>query len=1153
MKIAFIPGMRDLRSKNMKFVGLGWFPVLSFLFLGIWLCVSSAFAQTNISGDIVGAVTDPTGAAVSNAQVEVTSGATAQVKSITTGTNGQYRVPLLPPGAYKVTITAPGFDTSAFTVTVTAGTSTSGDARLTVGQSTTTINVTAEASLLHTDDAQVSTTFDMQQVQNLPNPGNDLTFVAQTSPGAVMNTQGGYGNFAVFGLPATSNTFTINGGYLNDPFLNVNNSGATNLLLGNNDVSDVTVVSNAYDASFGGLGGAQVNQISRAGSNKFHGNASYWWNGRIMNANNWFNNNAGPGEKTPRPFDNVNQWAAAVGGPIIKDKTFFFVNYEGLRVVLPTRGTVYAPSAAYQAAVLSPTPYCPIPPPPADGSTPPAPPPCSNPLVPMGNLAYNGNSAEAPVIQTIFNQYNNAPGYANATPGTDENGDAVQFNGTAGNFTHEYLVSGRVDQVLGTNDRLFGHFELDKGVQATFTSLINPIFNAQSPQPQYQGQLNETHTFSPNVTNQFLFALIYYRAIFTNTNQAAANQIVPYTLVWLNGSLGTNAVEGLVGGENYAWPQGRNVTGYQFADDLSFNRGAHTIKVGWSFRRDDVTDFDPSVRSITPENYATAESFAAGFATRFRQSFPLRPSQPVALYGQGWYVQDQWKILPNFTLTYGLRFEHNSNPICITNCFSNLAGDSFLSAASPTATDTPYNQQINSGLHQTFYDFQKIALEPRVGFAWLPFGTDSKTTVRAGFGMFADTFPGVIADSLLSNPPTSVPFYPHQQFLLDSAQPGSGAQAVVAANAAFQAAYANGGTYNTISNTVPGFTAPSFTSAVHSIKYPTYEEFSLAIEQQLTKTTVVSATYVGNHGYHEPISNDNINAFGFPGLPDNAPNEAFAGTTEVSSGASSNYNGLIASVVDRRKWLMLQLNYAYSHSLDEVSNGGISPFSTNSVSLNNPYVPAQNYGNADYDVRHYLSGSYIITVPYFRGPRVVTDGWQITGTVFHSTGLPFSVIDSGDIPGNYQSGAIFADQLTSNFGNHCGGAKYAGVNAASCAFAAPGNSSYGLANFDGASGFNQQRRNQFFGPGYTDTDLSLTKGFAIPHWEGANVRLGAQFFNVLNHPNFGQPVNDIQGGTGPGGLGTITSTVNTPTSILGSFLGGDASPRLIQLKAVFSF
>src|SRR5690242_10572940 len=143
-----------------------------------------------------------------------------------------------------------------------------------------------------------------------------------------MNTQAGFGNSSMFGLPATSNLFTFNGQNENDPFFNLNNSGATNLLLGLNDVQEATVVNNGYSVQYGGLAGANVNYVSKSGTNNFHGNAIYYWNGSAMNANNWFNVNSG----TPRPFSNANQWAAAVGGPIKKDKTFFFVDYEGLRV-----------------------------------------------------------------------------------------------------------------------------------------------------------------------------------------------------------------------------------------------------------------------------------------------------------------------------------------------------------------------------------------------------------------------------------------------------------------------------------------------------------------------------------------------------------------------------------------------------------------------------------------------------------------------------------------------------------------------------------------------------------------------------------------------------------------------------------------------------
>ncbi len=306
-------------------------------------------AQSLISGDVVGVVTDQSGAIVPNATVTVTSKATGEAHAATTNSSGSYRVPLLKPGDYTIVVTAPGFEQASVPVAVSASTTATADVKLTVGSASQTVEVTATAPLLHTEAADLSTTFSQQQVQSLPNPGNDLTFVAQTAPGSVMNTGSGYGNFSSFGLPATSNTFTINGGYLNDPFLNVNNSGASNLLLGNNDVSDVTVVSNAYNASFGGLGGAQINEISRSGSNKFHGNAAYWWNGSSLNANDFFLNQTG----TPKNFDNVNQWAAAIGGPIRKDKTFFFFNYEGLRLVLPTSANVYAPDASYEAQTLA--------------------------------------------------------------------------------------------------------------------------------------------------------------------------------------------------------------------------------------------------------------------------------------------------------------------------------------------------------------------------------------------------------------------------------------------------------------------------------------------------------------------------------------------------------------------------------------------------------------------------------------------------------------------------------------------------------------------------------------------------------------------------------------------------------------------------------
>jgi hypothetical protein len=314
--------------------------------------------------------------------------------------------------------------------------------------------------------------------------------------------------------------------------------------------------------------------------------------------------------------------------------------------------------------------------------------------------------------------------------------------------------------------------------------------------------------------------------------------------------------------------------------------------------------------------------------------------------------------------------------------------------------------------------------------------------------------------------------------------------------------------------------------------------------------------YVGNHSYHEPELNNGVNAYnagatGFPEIPTAAPNPNFGAVTEISSSSAGNFNGVVLSESHRAKDLTLTVNYQYSHALDDISNGGFNGFSANSNSPDDPYDLRKSYGNADYDTRHYVSGSYIYSIPHYRGPKVLVDNWQFAGTVFHSTGLPFSVLDSatsGDNFGNY-GGPLYAQQIASLGGhNHCGGE--AAANGTPCAFANDFVLDQGLPGqpLQSATDFGQSRRNQMFGPNYTDSDFSASKGFSMPGWESGKLKLGAQFFNLFNHPNFGQPTNNTSGS-----MGLIQSTVNPPTSILGAFLGGNASPRLIQLNAKFDF
>ena len=540
-------------------------------------------------------------------------------------------------------------------------------------------------------------------------------------------------------------------------------------------------------------------------------------------------------------------------------------------------------------------------------------------------------------------------------------------------------------------------------------------------QPQYSGQLGETHVFNPNITNQFTFALLWYSAVFTNQNLAASTALVPWTTAWIDGSYG------LLGGLNYVWPQGRNVTNYQFIDDVSVIKGRNNFKFGYYFRRDDVTDYSPGV-TTTPLAYATETDFATGSFDLYNQQYPTRLTQPVALYNEAGYFQDEWKPIPNLTVTAAVRVEHNSNPVCQTNCFDSFGTDFAGVSSDPT---TPYNSMIVTGKHAAFRSFQSFSIQPRVGFAWSPYGDGSSTVIRGGFGMFTDVFPATIADSILNNAPTNVgftlfgPAYGGPAISTNPTDPTSGETITSSSNAGFQAGFANAASYTTLSNSIAGFSAPNFTNSYHKLNYPTYEEWNLELERQFGRSTVLDLNYVGNRGYHEPDVNGGVNAYGAPAgftaiSASAAPNPSFASVTEVLSNAVSNYNGLTASVVHRSKSLLLQFNYSWSHALDEISNGGILGFNAgqSAIAPTDPFNLAYNYGNADYDVAAtILPRSYVYSVPYWRGPHAVTDGWQITGTVFHHSGFPFTVTDSEvtNQIANYQSGKSrsYAQQLNS--------------------------------------------------------------------------------------------------------------------------------------------
>ena len=435
-----------------------------------------------------------------------------------------------------------------------------------MGQTATTVEVSAATPLVTDDPAQI-TTFTQQQMELLPSGGGDLTNIAFTAPGALLNVappgQSGFGNFTVNGLPGTSNLFTTNGENNMDPYFNINNSGASNLTLGSNEVQEVTITTNPYSGQYGQLSGAQVSYVTKSGTNQFHGNASYYWNGRLLNANDTFNNAQG----APTPFANANQWADSIGGPIIKNRTFFFFDNEGLKFVLPVTDILTVPSPQFASAVLA------------------------NVTATQPN--------EAATYQKMFNLYQGVPGYsgASALPNTTACNSLTlrrlqpRFAALRPAVPLESLSFGfRMDSVpvawiidSATRIRPISDTNMDRGTQPSATDPVNPKFDAISKQPSWDTQLNETHIFSPRATNSFMATLSYYRAQFTQ-NTALDLSIFPYGII-TSGSVPFTGFNGI-----YEFPQGRNITQYQFIDDFSYTFGNHNLKFGENFRRYDVSD-----------------------------------------------------------------------------------------------------------------------------------------------------------------------------------------------------------------------------------------------------------------------------------------------------------------------------------------------------------------------------------------------------------------------------------------------------------------------------------------------------------------------------------------------------------------------------------
>jgi hypothetical protein len=1118
------------------------------------LLSAEALGQGETTSAIVGEVRDATNAVVPGATVTVTNHETGLKRNAQTDNAGRFNFPQLKPGTYSVRVEARGFDPRQNDNVVSGlGQKQTVDFTLKVARSNEVVEVNSEAPLINPENANTSTTLNAPALEDLPNPGGDLTYPLQFAPGALINTAGssndfvggsnGYGNVEFNGLPALSNGYIVDGLETNDPLTNLNSGLSTNLVLGLNSISEVTVNTLSYSVDQGRYGASQIDYVTKSGTNQFHGNLYELWNGSLLNAADYFTN-ATPGNHKPR--STVNHFGGSLGGPIQHDKLFFFFDSEWVRIALPIVTPTIVPTALFRTYVL-------------------------------GQLP----SQEVPFYEQMFSLYGNTSGAPYAIDGCPlaaGEGCANQQSVSHSSDDHEQVQTFRLDYNINQKDMAWFRFQSDTGLQAAYTDPINPVFNAFSPQPLYSFAAGHTHVFSQNLVNYFNPAFSWYESLFGPSNFQKTLSAFPIVLQ------GTGATPFTpIGGLDNTWVQGRRASRFFINDNLAWSHGAHELRFGTNTRIFRLNDYDFGEGTVPTVTYANLQQFIDGVANTASETFPSNLNEPFNFLNLDVYAQDTWKVTRTLTWTFGLRDTFNSNPLNPHDQVARLRG----SFSSIVHDDHPLNTVIQTHLGHLFSSTPVAILQPRTAIAWQ---FAPKSVLRTGFGIFSDVLPGTVADLIGTNPPYDKTF---QGGLLGSVggtaiapgAPNSAVGAVVAANQTFTLGFPLG------QSSLP---PPAITAIPDGkLHAPYFMEWSLGIEHQFGTTASAHAQYVGTRAVNQPYSTQ-VNGYQtvcqgcFAPFPYMQPTDSrFGAVTQFSTGANSHYNGLQLTAMKRLgHGLQGQINYTWSRCMDTVSNGGFLQFSAGGILSPLPGELARDYGPCDYDIRHNLNGQYVYQLPVrVRNHSLgyALNGWQISGTAFWHSGVPFSVLstpysainpitmqEEGIVQG---SGPEFASLVpgVNPYCRHCN----LGVTQAGTiqwlnpdAFVSTVDSSEQSINgqivpagsCNGGDSpqncqFGNLGRNALRGPDFLWSDFYLTKWFALT--EHVKLRFESQFFNVFNHPNFSLP-SVVQAGI-PGnpstqtGFGALTSTTSPPTGLLGVGLGGDSTPRMIAFQARLEF
>jgi hypothetical protein len=1051
--------------------------------------VSSLQAQT--SAALSGTVTDSSHAVVSAAEITIKNLDTGAVRNTVTDSAGRYQAPSLPVGQYEIHAVKAGFTEGVRSgINLVVGQSATVDLSLSVGQTSQQVTVTADAPLVSVTTSDISGLVGDKQIRDLPLNGRSYDELLTLNPGVVNFTWekfGGVGvsnstngnNFAVSGNRPQQNLFLLNGvEFTGAAENNMQPGGTSQQLLGVDAVAEFNLLRDSYGAEYGKRPGAQVVIVTRGGGNEVHGSVYEFLRNSAMDARDFFDPSSAPG------FER-NQYGVSLGGPVKKDKTFLFGNFEGFNQHLHQTGVDLVPdnnarNGSLPCALVSPVP---------SGCT-------------ASGLAFVG-------VSPLINAWP-AP-----TPGApDFGGISEAFNNPLQTIRDDFGTA-RMDHIFSKKDWLSGIYTVDDSADFTPTSFNAYTADVASLREQV-ASLHETHVFSPALLNSATFG--YSRAGYFFTGEPTPGSPAaslpgflagdPIGALVVGGSAASNptatiALAGANNGSNLR--VARNIFTYE--DSVSITKGRHQLSVGAWFQRLESNEL-LALSQYGQDTFTSLQTFLQGTGTL------LYDPAPTPL---GWrstmgalYAEDAIRVTPKLTVSLGFRDE-----------FSNGWNESHGRASTYAFTNGVINTQPNIGSSAFTVNNAKFLPQPRLGIAWSPMANSHKMVVRAGFGMYND-----LQDALGYRTDQNAPFNPTYSLANEPV-----AQLPLSPTAPVPAA----------AKLVPGGVQPN-------LQTPTLISWSVRIQQEVTSNTALTIGYIGSHGYHELLGIDANEPFpvvcpaspcpaiypasfpaGLAGTPVPAgsyynptaikPNPGINNTWTYFSEADSSYNALQIDVNHRfSKSFSARGVYTWSKTIDDGDSLNATTSGNEPALASNPFNLRADRGLANFDVRNAAAISAIYQLPTARN-RLAT-GWSLSSVLTLQGGFPFTPqlsynpSNSGDTrnPVRPFVNPAFTGPVILGTPNQW-------FNPA--AFLAPPNNS----GFFGNLG-----RDTLIGPGLATWDLAVHKDTRLR--EKLNLQFRAEFFNILNHANFNTPnaVTFTPTGVSPT-AGLITSTATSSRQV----------------------